>query len=266
MKTRRLITRHEAAALDLGARVRIEQSITNAKSSMYARRRPATLDIGAYARYSPERRWMFDCLEDVTDKVVLDLGCGYHPTPLLFAAAGARRVYACDVSANAVAYMRQLAWEHGLGDRVLPILCAGEELPFPNGHIDRIHGEAVLHHLMVSRAGSEISRVLRRGGIGVFKDPLGHNAPLEFARDYFKSSAKATDRPLRFEQIEEFGRAFRSCEYHGFGLTATVVGAGSGRKRWPRIVSVADRLDALMFRASRSLERYGQYVAICVRM
>jgi ubiquinone/menaquinone biosynthesis C-methylase UbiE len=264
MKSRRLISRQDAAALDLSTRVRVERDITDGKASQHRRPlRPRDWDLQAYASSSPWRRWMFDCLGPVGGRVVVDLGCGYHPTAIYLARAGARRVYACDVSHNAVAHIHQLAREQGVGDRVSGLVCAAEELPLPSGHAELIHGEAVLHHLSMTPAAREVARVLGAGGTAVFKDPLGQNPLLEFARDYLKSSAKATDRPLTFEQIEEFGRAFRSCRYRGFGFAATLTGALGRRQKWPKTTNVADRLDGLLLRVPL-VERLSQYVVTCV--
>jgi len=264
MKSRRIISRDEAAALELSARIRVERAITDAKLTAQERAgRPATWELEAYARQSPWRRSMFSCLGSVAGRTVLDLGCGYHPTPVYFALAGAGRVYACDVSASAVAHIRRLARERGVGDRVAGLVCAAEELPLRDGSVDLVHGEAVLHHLAIPLAALAIARVLRPGGKAVFKDPLGQNAVFEIARDYLKRSAKATDRPLRFSQLREFGAAFERCTYRGFGLVATCAAAVVRRSRWAGLARAADRVDGFLLARFPALERYCQYVVTC---
>jgi len=262
MKSRRLITRDQAATLDLPSRIRVEREITDAKTRQYARARPEIWELEAYVRQSPWRQSMFAFLGDVRGKTVLDLGCGYHPTAIYLAGAGARTVLACDISANAVAHILALADERGLRQRVKGVVCAAEQLPFADDRIDLIHGEAVLHHLSMPLAAMEVARVRRAGGRAAFKDPLGENALLEFARDYFKESAKATDRPLTFDQLREFSRMFRSCTYSGFGLTATIA-APLGRRAWKRLTRLTDALDRRVLRLIPMLGRYCQYVVTC---
>jgi ubiquinone/menaquinone biosynthesis C-methylase UbiE len=264
MRTRRVITREQAAELDLPTRIRLEQAITDGKAAQYRRQTSlAESGLPTYARQSPWRQWMFDFLGPVSGRTVLDLGCGFHPTPIYLAAAGAARVYACDISVAAVAHVTRMAREHGLEDRVTGLVCAAEQLPFRDGEIDCIHGEAVLHHLSLPLASREIARVLKPGGRAAFKDPLGENAVLELARDYLKPSAKATDRPLRFAQLDEFGQRFRTCRYRGFGLLAMTVALG-GRRRWSRAAAAADAVDGVVLRRLPFLQRYTQYVVTCV--
>lgn len=264
MKSRRVISREVAAELDLSSRIRMERAITDGKARQFDSVDASSLgELESYSRHAPWRRWMFEFLGSPAGKIVLDLGCGYHPTPIYLAAAGAAKVYACDISPNAVAHIQRLASQRGLSDRVVGIVCAAESLPFRDGEIDLIHGEAVLHHLALPLAAREIGRVLTTGGRAVFKDPLGQNRLLELARDYLKESAKATDRPLTFAQLDEFARTFRSCTYRGFGLAAIPVALGD-RRRWKRLAGMADRLDATLLRRVPWLQRYCQYVVTCV--
>jgi ubiquinone/menaquinone biosynthesis C-methylase UbiE len=264
MKSRRLITRGEAAALDLPSRIRIERDITDAKARQYTGARPEIKNLDAYVCQSPWRQWMFAFLGPVRGKIVLDLGCGYHPTSMYLADAGARTVLACDISSNAVAHILKLAEERGVRHRVKGVVCAAEQLPFADEYIDLIHGEAVLHHLSMPLAAKEVARVLRPGGKAAFKDPLGQNVLLEFARDHFKHSAKATDRPLTFAQLREFARTFRFCTYRGFGLSAPIATL-LGRRTWRRVTRATDILDRLILRVFPRARRYCQYVVTCAQ-
>jgi SAM-dependent methyltransferase len=209
---------------------------------------------------------LFNYLGDLTGRTVLDLGCGYHPTPIFFALAGARRVYACDVSQRAVAHILKLAEQYGVSDRVVAIVSAGERLPIPNESIDLVHGEAVLHHLDISLAGTEIRRVLRRGGRAAFKDPFGHNPLLEFARDYlpyrWKAAAKGTDRPLRVHDIKRFGQRFGRYQYRAFGLLSMLVVATIGRDD-SKVLRLAHATDELVLKAFPFVQRLCRFVVTC---
>lgn len=263
MKSRRLISRSAADALDLSSRIRVEREITDSKANLFhPAAAPASWELDAYASHSPWRRHMFDFLGPVRGKVVLDLGCGYHPTPLYLAAAGAARVYACDISPKAVAHIKRVAAERGFSDRIVPVVCAAEQLPFPDEQVDLVHGEAVLHHLALPVAARDIARILKSGGRAAFKDPLGQNPVLELARDYMKHSAKATDRPMRFGQLEEFGRCFARSSYRGFGLLAMAV-AAVGRSRSRPLARALDSADRWLLARFPGLERFCQYVVTC---
>lgn len=228
MKTNRLISQELAANLDLPSRISLEKQITDAKAQEgIAQSIPRDRKFHDYRNRSPGLAHLFGLLGPLGGRTVLDLGCGYLPTAVYFAQAGARRVYACDVSRKAVACVREMAEAAGVRERVSFLVCAGEQLPFAAETMDVVHGEGVLHHLRLPLAGAEIARVLKRGGKGAFKDPLGHNPFLELARDYLprrdRKPTKGTDRPLKLSDIAKFGRNFKIVAYRGFELFSMIL-------------------------------------------
>ena len=184
MKTNRLITKELAQSLDLPSRIQLESELTDAIAE--DARFPVIPPDWSFEQYtssSPWRKRIFDHLGPLQGKTILDIGCGYHPTPVYFALAGAKHVVACDVSKKALEYVAKVASENNVAERITISQSPVEELPFDDGEVDLIHGESVLHHLDIPRASTEIARVLKSGGRAAFKDPLGHNVFLEFDRD-----------------------------------------------------------------------------------
>jgi len=269
LASKRVMSRDAALALDLDSRIRLEEQITDAKASKIPI--PNILDSWTFSDYSEEYPWRsyeFGFLGPLAGKSIIDIGCGYHPTPIYFALAGAERVSACDVSPKAVQFMRRLANIYGVADRVTVYESPVERMPFATGEFDLMHGEAILHHISLPPAAPEIRRVLKPGGRAVFKDPLGHNPLLEFVRDHMpavtgKSAAKGTDRPMTIEDVEGFGRLFASYEYRTFGLTSMA----AMLLRLPR-QSMATRamhaFDNAVIGNVPLLKRYAQYVVACV--
>lgn len=271
MRTNRLMTRRQARALDLDSRIRVEARIMDAVSDANrpaSARVPAEWSFQDYCNRTPWRRHLFGFLGPLQGRTILDLGCGVHPTPIYFALAGARHVVACDVSPKAVAFVRELAAEQGVADRVTATVCPAERMPFEDGQFDLVHGEAVLHHLDLPAAGREIARVMKAGAKAAFKDPLGQNPLLEFARDYIpyknKGAAKGTDFPLRFRDIVAFQRSFSQGSYRGFGLTS-MPARFFHLRRGSKAMQTAHRLDGLLLRVASPLHRFCQYVVTCVR-
>ncbi len=269
LASKRVLSRDEALALDLDSRIKLEEQITDAKASKI--QVPSIQDDWTFSDYSEECPWSsyaFDFLGPLAGRSIVDIGCGYHPTPIYFALAGAERVCACDVSPKAVQFMRRVAKIYGVADRVTVYESPVEKMPFESGAFDLMHGEAVLHHISFLSAAPEIRRVLKPGGRAVFKDPLGHNPVLEFVRDYMpsvtgKSAAKGTDRPMTIEDVEGFGRLFASYKYKTFGLTSMAA----------MLMRLSDR--SMVTRALHSFDnavisnvplarRYAQYVVACV--
>ena len=269
LASKRVMSRDAALALDLDSRIKLEEQITDAKASKIPV--PVIPDDWTFSDYSEEYPWRsyeFNFLGPLAGKSIIDIGCGYHPTPIYFALAGAERVCACDVSPKAVQFMRRLANLYGVADRVTVYESPVERMPFASGEFDLMHGEAILHHISLPPAAPEIRRVLKPGGRAVFKDPLGHNPILEFVRDHLpvvtgKSAAKGTDRPMTIEDVEEFGKLFASSEYRTFGLTSMA----AMFLRLPR-QSMAARamhsVDNALITHVPFMKRYAQYVVACV--
>ena len=163
--------------------------------------------------------------------------------------------------------MQGMARKCNVADRVHVEVAAAEQLPYGDGTFDRVHAEAALHHLDLTRAGQEIARVLKPDGRAGFKDPLGHNVLLEFARDYlpyaWKHPRKGTDRPLRVQDIEAFGQFFDVLSYRGFGLIS-LLSVWLVHRRRCQLVDWTNRMDEALFAALPRLRRYGRYVVVCV--
>jgi SAM-dependent methyltransferase len=221
-----------------------------------------------YTNSTPQRKYMFDFLGPLADKTILDLGCGCHPTPIYFALAGAKQVIANEISPKALHYVSQMAEKFNVQDRVHTKLSPAEKLPFDDGQFDLIHGCAVLHHLDLDMAASEIVRVLKRGGKAVFVDPLGHNRLLEFARDHlpysWKHPTKGTDCPMKIRDVKRFGKNFDKCQYRGFEFIslAALYLLGRGPSKTKQVVR---ELDASFLKVFSPLQRYGRVVVTCVQ-
>jgi len=69
-------------------------------------------------------------------------------------------------------------------------LADAERLPFADASFDCIWGNAILHHLDLTRMAAEIRRVLKPGGRAVFCEPWGENRLLRILR-YLPGMGKA---------------------------------------------------------------------------
>jgi ubiquinone/menaquinone biosynthesis C-methylase UbiE len=253
--------------MKLAERIEIEKQITDDKE---AKMLPPSIGPGwtfsDYRDRLPWREYKFEFLGPLAGKSILDLGCGYFPTPIYFALAGAT-VVATDVSPKAVAYIEKLAKKFGVSDRVSMVLCPAEKMPFEDATFDLVHGEGALHHFDLDLAAVEIRRVLKSGGKGAFKDPLGQNLLLKFIRDYipyeWKNPDKGTDSPLKFRDIDRFGQVFSSYSYQGFGFFSMAVIALFGR-RDSRLQRAVNRLDKFMLRVLPFLQRYCRFVVTLI--
>ena len=214
--------------------------------------------------YLDHETWIrpaFDRLGDVANLSVLDFGCGHAMASVVLARRGAR-VTAFDLSVGYLREAQQRATANGV--HVDFVQADGERLPFADNSFDRVWGNAVLHHLDVTKAANELRRVLRPGGVAVFCEPWGENALLEWARrsvPYPGKHRTRDERPLLERDLHPLRSAFQTMQVEGYQLLA-MAGRVVGRGRLTRALEWCDRR---LLRRVPSLSRQCRYVVITLR-
>jgi SAM-dependent methyltransferase len=215
--------------------------------------------------YLDHETWIrpaFDQLGDVAGRRVLDLGCGHGMASVVLARRGAV-VTGIDLSNGYVEEARRRA---AANEVIADFRQAdAEHLPFADQTFDAVWGSAILHHLDSRRAGAELRRVLKPGGVAVFCEPWGGNPLLEFARKHLPYPGKhrtPDERPLTRGDLRPFGEFFVNIEVRGFQLVAML-------RRMLRRESATggrlDRFDGWLLRRFPRLENWCRYVVICLR-
>jgi 2-polyprenyl-3-methyl-5-hydroxy-6-metoxy-1,4-benzoquinol methylase len=102
---------------------------------------------------------------------LLDFGCGWGVASILFAHLG-YQVSGFDVSEGNLAMARRLAEREGFGDTVCFQRQTAEKLDYPDASFDVIAGIDILHHVEIEPSIRECRRILKPGGIAVFREPL----------------------------------------------------------------------------------------------
>jgi SAM-dependent methyltransferase len=218
-------------------------------------------DTDAYLDHETWVRPAFALLGDLRGRRALDYGCGHGMGAVALARAGAA-VTAFDLSPGYVHEARARAAANGV--RVECVTADGEELPFADASFDAVWGNAILHHLDLERAGHELKRVLKPGGVAVFCEPWGGNPVLGFARralPYPNKDRTPDEHPLTRRDLRPLRRAFASVEVRGFQLLGMV------RRVWRnrRALAVLDALDGRFLRAAPALGNWCRYVVIVLR-
>ncbi|HUR52514.1 MAG TPA: class I SAM-dependent methyltransferase [Gemmataceae bacterium] len=202
----------------------------------------------------------FQMLGDLRGKHALDYGCGHGMAAVVLARAGAT-VTAFDLSPGYVNEARERAAANGVGVTCVP--ADGEELPFPDGSFDAVWGNAILHHLDLSRAGRELFRVMKPGGVAVFCEPWGGNPLLSLARRFLPYPGKdrtPDEVPLTRRDLDPLRAIFGAVELRGFQLFGMV------RRVWKgRAVRVLDAIDGGVLRMVPPLRNWCRYAVIAVR-
>lgn len=127
-------------------------------------------------------------------KKALEYGCAKGENALKMAGECAL-IHGIDISDVAIDNARADARARGIVNAKFDVMNA-EQLEFSDGTFDLIFGSGIIHHLDVSRAYSELARVLRPGGSAVFVEPLGHNPFINAFRDKTPEMRTPDEHPL----------------------------------------------------------------------
>jgi SAM-dependent methyltransferase len=218
----------------------------------------------ADAEFLDHETWVrpaFKRFGDLSGKSALDYGCGHGMAAVVMARAGAA-VSAFDLSPGYVAEAEQRANANGV--RVRFAVADAEVLPYPGQSFDVVWGNAILHHLDLHRAGAELKRVLKPGGVAVFCEPWGGNPVLEFARrrlPYPRKHRTVDEHPLQSRDLVPLRRHFPTLHIEGFQLF------GMLRRVWrnPLLTQPADALDRGLMRYCPRLQNWCRYMVLTLR-
>jgi SAM-dependent methyltransferase len=162
---------------------------------------------------------------------VLELGCGIDSLAFALAERGVD-VVGIDISPVAVEKATAEAETRGLTNASFRAMNA-EALDFEDASFDGVIGTAVLHHLDVASACSEMGRVLRPNGRAVFIEPLGHNPVINWYRNRTPEARTEHEHPLRWADYALAQRFFEEVQVETFHLFAILTSPIAGRA-WGR--------------------------------
>lgn len=187
-----------------------------------------TSEIGRYR--NPDscplygRVFSFYLLGDVSNKKVLDYGCGDGDNAVFLAKKGAL-VTAIDCSNEAIELTRAKAKANGVDGSVEVIKMDAERTCFTDMEFDIVLGNAILHHLDLERTREEICRILKHGGIAIFREPIVGNVILKVLRKLipiYPSNPTKEERPLTYKDLRFFGERFSQTDWWEFEIFSRV--------------------------------------------
>lgn len=192
-------------------------------------------------------------LEKVSNKTVLEYGCGPGSLAFTLAEQGAK-VYGIDISDVAINLGIKEADERGLAINFS--VMNAESLDFDDNTFDVICGTGILHHLDLEKAYSELKRVLKPGAKAIFFEPLGHNIFINVYRDMTPSMRTEDEHPLLMKDIEYANAFFKKTEVNYFNLTSTL------SSFIPTLNNVLTKVDKAIFTWMPFLRKYSWIVVI----
>lgn len=136
---------------------------------------------------------------------VLEFGCGMN-SKINWLAANAKERYSFDISDFAIEKHKEEAKKKGYSTEY--IVADAHQLPYKDDSFDVIFGTAILHHLDLSVAIPELSRITKKDGIVVFVEPLGHNYFINKFRDKTPELRTPDEHPLLQSDLVNFEKYF----------------------------------------------------------
>jgi len=199
--------------------------------------------------------------ESPAGKEVLEFGCGLTTQAMSLASQGAR-VTGIDISDVAVEQARASADEYGVTERTHFVRMDGESLEFADDSFDLVCGSAILHHLDLAKVYTQISRVLRPGGAGVFIEPLGHNPAINLFRDRTPNLRTPDEHPLVEGDFDLASEYFGQVDLSFFHLAGLLAIPLRKRSAFPKVLSALDAADRRLFKLVPAVRKHGWMVVL----
>ncbi len=94
----------------------------------------------------------------------------------------------------------------------------GHSIPKSDKKFDAVIVISLLHHLDLATVFKEINRVLKKGGVLIFREPLGTNPIFQLYRNLTPSARTTDERPFTFNDIKLMKKYFilRDIQWFGF--------------------------------------------------
>lgn len=176
----------------------------------------------AFSIGAQENRFARRLFGDIKNKRILDLGLGYGETAVYWAMNHAS-VYGVDISPGMVKIAKRLARKYRVSRRCRFRQMAAEKLLFRDNYFDYIFGNSVLHHVDIPTAAYEVKRVLKKGGIAVFVEPLMYNPLINIYRRLADKVRTPDEHPLSFKDLSALKKVFRVVEHREYQFLTLII-------------------------------------------
>ena len=210
----------------------------------------------------------------LSNRTVCEVGCGYGVVAAYLAQRGAT-VYAFDVAETNVLVAERTAHVNQVADRMFVQTMQGESLSYSDSTFDLVFGNAVLHHLHIPTSAREIYRVLKPGGVAIFREPLGENRLLEWVRDCpLRSSTHRhteDEHSLLYSDMDAVRTVFPDAHLRESELITVLRGLLRGNvgmiaiHRFEPMMQKLGRLDRWLLDHCPPIRRYASYAVVSMQ-
>jgi ubiquinone/menaquinone biosynthesis C-methylase UbiE len=137
-----------------------------------------------------------------------------------------------------------------------------ENLDLEDDSFDVVFGSAILHHLDIARALSEIVRVMRPSGRALFVEPMGHNPAINLYRRLAPEVRTPDEHPLRVGDLRLLSRFFRASDFRFYHLLSLAAVPFRSTRVFESLRSSLDAVDRLLISKLPGVGRYAWFVVL----
>jgi len=194
---------------------------------------------------------------------ILDYGCGLGDRSFEMATFG-HDITGIDLSSNYIKLANTKNVKRSF-DNISFIEMDAHKLKFDNEAFDLVIGDGILHHLDFEQALIEVRRVLKKGGVAIFKEPLADNPLLKLFRFLTPKARTVDEAPFSGKDLNKIlnYNLWNVKETYFCGLTSSTVAILTSlflRNRPQNfLLKLSDKLD-LFLNKFKFFYSYNQYV------
>lgn len=252
---------------DLDKRQNSESSFHDRKYSQESQGEQYPLHYTVNPTYPIYQR-MLDGMGDLSGKRVLEYGCGEGWITRDLVKKGGL-VSAFDISHEAVRRTKEVIALEGFSDQCDISQMGAEQLHYPDQYFDIAVGFAIIHHLDLNLAISELYRVLKPGGIAYFAEPLGKNPLINLYRKLTPQYRTEDEEPINLKKLIPILCNFKELRHKEFYFIALGAIALSylpfGKKIFPTVNRKLMKIDDQLLNYFPSLGSLAWYTLLEIR-
>lgn len=138
---------------------------------------------------------------------IADIGCGTGASTLMLAQHLNAEITAVDFLQEFLDILQDRAASHGLGDKITPLCCSMENLPFDAQEYDVIWSEGAIYNIGFAQGIREWKRYLKTGGVLVASEITWTSAsrPEEIQRHWASEYPEIDTASAKFALLEQNG-------------------------------------------------------------
>ena len=137
-----------------------------------------------------------------------------------------------------------------------------EDMSFEDNYFDVIYGTGILHHLDLAKSYESIARKLKKGGTGIFIEPLGHNPLINGFRNKTPDIRTEDEHPLLMPDFKLAKKYFGKVEVQYFYLTTLGVPILFKKKQPKFLIDFCNTIDKGIFALLPFMRKHAWQVVV----